>query len=168
MKIRDLVPFRKRNNISVRREDAHPVASLQHEMNRLFGDFWHGWGQWPFEDLPSLGSYSPSVDIAETPEHVEVTVELPGMNDKDVEITLSPRGDTLTLRGEKKEEREGKKKGAYWSERSYGSFCRTVALPAEVHDKNADASMTNGVLRVKLSKRTPEEGGRRRTEVKAS
>lgn len=168
MKIRDLVPFRKNNNISIRREEAHPVASLQHQMNRMFDDFWRGWDQWPFDDLQTFGSYNPSVDIAETSEHVEVTAELPGMSDKDVEITLSPRGDTLTVRGEKKEEREGKEKGAYWTERSYGSFCRTVSLPAEVHEKNADASMKNGVLRVKLTKKTPEEGGRRRIEVKAN
>ena len=168
MKIRDLVPFRKNNNISVRREEAQPMVNLQNQMNRLFDDFWRGWDQWPFEDLQTFCAYSPSVDIAETTKHLEVTAELPGMSDKDVEITLSPRGDTLTIRGEKKEEREGKKEGAYWAERSYGAFCRTVALPTEVHEKDADASMKNGVLTVKLVKRSPEEGGRRRIEVKTS
>ena len=147
---------RNRRTLPVRREE-HPVLSLHREMNRLFEDFWRGFDFLsPFEDGGSWGVFTPRVDVEETADEVRVTAELPGLEEKDFELTLS--GDTLVLRGEKREEREDEARG--WHERSYGSFERTVALPVEVDADRATAQFKNGVLRVRLPKSAKEQGKR--------
>jgi HSP20 family protein len=140
---------RSGRSVPVRRED-HPLFSLQRDMNRLFEDFWRGF------DLPSLfddhgwafGAFEPRVDVEETADEVRVTAELPGLDEKDFEVTLS--GDTLVLKGEKREEHEDRAQG--WRERRYGAFERTIPLPVEVEADRASAQFKNGVLRVRLPK----------------
>src|SRR5262245_28041839 len=107
-------------------------------MNRLFEDFWSP-------------AFDPRIDIEEKDGELQVTAELPGLEQKDFDVDLA--GDMLILRGEKREEREDKAAG--WHERSYGRFERAIPLPVEVDTEHASAEFKNGVLRVHLPK-SPE------------
>jgi HSP20 family protein len=156
----------KRNGITVRREDGqqeqeHPVYSLQREMNRVFDDFFHAW------ETPLLGrsfdlspfstfeqsAATPRIDVHETDKELRISAELPGMTEKDIDVSLSK--DMLTISGEKKQETEENVKGWYRMERTYGSFTRSIPLPCEVDQDRCQASFKNGVLTVSLSK-TPQ------------
>jgi len=164
MAIRDLIPWRRRGRGAlVRRDEFEPFRTLQEEMNRLFDRFMgRSWlaplGEW---EPPVVGTFAPSVDVAETDEHVRVTAELPGLDPKDIELSVS--GNTLTLKGEKKEEREERQGATYRSERYYGSFSRVIPLPCEVESDKAEATYKNGVLTVTLPK--PEEVKKRRKKI---
>jgi HSP20 family protein len=120
------------------------ITGLQREMDRLFEDFFRRGG------LLREWRWSPSVDVVETNDTVVVKAELPGLEPKDVDISVS--GDTLTIKGEKKEEKEEKGKTFYRMERCYGSFCRTVELPTSVEADKAKADYKNGVLEITLPK----------------
>jgi HSP20 family protein len=127
---------------------AHPAVPLVDEMNRLFDDF--------FRDFPASASspaFVPSLEVEETADAVRVSAELPGLEDKDFE--LSVEDGVFTLRGEKRSEKSEKDEKAGWarSERSYGRFERRIALPAEVEVEKAGATFKNGVLDVTLPKR---------------
>ena len=106
----------------------------------------------------------PRSDVVETAQGIEVTIELPGMEQNDVEVSLA--GDTLTIKGEKKVERQDEKKGYYVSERSYGSVHRTIPLPSGVDTDKADASFKNGVLIVKIPHSSEAKARAKRIEVK--
>ena len=96
------------------------------------------------------GEWSPPVDVIDKKESIIVKVELPGIDKKDVKISLSEN--TLTVRGERKEEQEVKKENYYCSERVRGSYSRTIALPVDIDKSNAKASFKNGVLEIILPK----------------
>jgi len=147
---RDIVPFKKRS-VPVRRDNGHPFQRLHDEMDALFDSFFSNFGMEPFEGRKAI-SFSPSVDVAETDREIKVIAELPGMDDKDIEVTLNR--DSLTIKGEKKEEKEDTRKDYYHVERSYGSFSRTVPLPAEIESDKAEAHFKKGVLTVKVPKST--------------
>ncbi|MEE9515138.1 MAG: Hsp20/alpha crystallin family protein [Candidatus Brocadiales bacterium] len=117
-------------------------GSLQREMDRLFEDFFRRSG------LPAR--WGPAVDVLETSDSVIVKVELPGVDPKRVDIAVS--GENLTIKGEKKEEKEEKGKNFYRVERSYGNFCRTIPLPTAVEADKAKADYKEGVLQVTLPK----------------
>lgn len=129
MSIRDLIPWSRQENkvpaqVSAAGAASDPVLSLHREVNRLFEDFFRGFG------VPALagverGLLAPSVELAETDKEIRVTAELPGLDEKDVEVTVEEG--VLTLRGEKKSEVEDKDRG--YSERSYGRFERRIGLP---------------------------------------
>jgi HSP20 family protein len=123
---------------------ATPFDMLQQQIDRVFETFssWDG-------GMPAV-AFSPSMEVAETPEAVEITTELPGMDEKDVEISVADG--VLTIRGEKKEEKEEKKKSYRLIERSYGSFERSLALPRSVDTGAVNATLTKGVLRIVLPK----------------
>lgn len=137
-----LVPWSKRDG-------ERPVTSLQREMNHLFDDFLNrGW--LAVEPFRGMKDWVPALDISETEEAVVVKAELPGLEQKDVEVTLS--GDLLTIKGEKKEEKEEKSRHFHRVERSYGSFERNIQLPTDVKADKVKASFKNGVLVVELPK----------------
>jgi len=127
--------------------------SLRSEMDRLFDNFTGRFGTLPFMP-PRLGTPfsipSPAVDIKEKEDAFVVTAEIPGMAEKDIEVLLS--GDTLTIKGEKKQEREEKGDNLYLSERSYGAFQRAFTLPENIQSEKIVASFSNGVLSVTLPK----------------
>lgn len=144
--------------VPIRRE-SDPVAALRQEMDRVFEDFGRSFGlDWPAWGGESWASFSPSVDVDETDAEVRVTAELPGVEEKDFELSLE--GDVLTLRGEKQREHEEERGGWYRSERSYGRFERHVPLPSEVQADQARAEFRKGVLTVTLPK-SPEARRRR-------
>lgn len=125
---------------------------LRHQMDELFDSMSRGWHfPTPF-GLPTLGEGGIAVrfDVSESDEGYEVTAELPGLDEKDVEVTVSEG--LVTIKGEKKAEKEEKKKDTYVSERSYGSFRRTFRLPEPIDENKAKAKFEKGVLRVTLPK----------------
>lgn len=147
MTLRELMPFTKRT-VPVKRDRENPFSLLRHDMDTLFDDFFRG-----FEMEPSFGShgrFSPKVDITESDKEIRVSAELPGMDEKDIDITLN--NDSLTIKGEKKEEKEDKGKDYYRMERSYGTFCRTIPLPVEIETDKVNAQYKKGILTVKIPK----------------
>lgn len=125
-----------------------PFAQLQNEIDRLFEQF--------SRNVPLFSSGDlvvPSMDISETDKQIEVTAELPGLEPKDVEIDLADN--VLTIRGEKKAEKEEKDKNRRVVERSYGSFARSVTLPSGISESDIKAVIANGVLTVTVAKPAP-------------
>jgi HSP20 family protein len=126
----------------------HPLIAMQREMNRVFEDFSRGFDAWPLSER--FGTFNPSMNVAETDASVQVTIELPGLDEKDIEVSLTK--DSLTIRGEKKEEKAENTKSYSHLERTYGSFSRTIPLPCEVNEDKVNASFKRGILTVTLPK----------------
>lgn len=169
-KVKDMVPAGQGSvTPPERREEEVPLFSLQREVNRLFDDFFRGFDLRPLRIAEERwGGFSPKMDLEETEKEYRITAELPGVEEKDVEVLLT--GNSLTLKGEKKEEKEEKGKSFYHVERSYGTFQRTVPLPEGIDLKKIDAEFKNGLLTVKLpktaeaktrSKKVPVKGGKK-------
>lgn len=144
---KNVVPSEKKP-LPVQREEANPFALFRQEMDRLFDNFFSGVEMEPFKGR--FGTFSPSVDIKESDREIRISAELPGMDDKDIDVLLNR--DSVTIKGEKKEEKEDKGKDYYRMERSFGSFTRTIPLPAEVDMDKAKADFRKGVLTVSLPK----------------
>lgn len=153
-----------------------PLENLKREIDRIFEDF-HPFGL----RLPALRSaatlewprfsaagwpVAPAIDLAEKETEYEITAELPGLSDKDVEIKLANH--TLTIRGEKKEEKEEKQKDYYISERRYGSFQRAFQLPEGVDFDKVEATFAKGVLRVRLPKTADARRAEKTIAIKAA
>lgn len=142
------------------RSEENPFAALQQQMNKLFQDF----GQWGRAVQPSAsGTWLPAIDVTETPETFVVETEVPGIDPKDVEISVI--GDTLTVKGEKESTKETKDAVRHHIERAYGAFSRSVTLPAAVDPERLNATSKDGVLTITLGKR--EEVKPRKISVKA-
>jgi len=122
------------------------LNSLQKDINRLFDDFWPLRRGGVEEDL-----VSPAVDISEDKDNIYLTADLPGVEEKDVNLNF--RDGVLTLSGEKSEEKETKGKNFHRVERTFGSFSRSVTLPASIDAEKASATFKNGVLHATLPKR---------------
>jgi HSP20 family protein len=171
MVFHEMVPWKKdRRNMNIRsREEEFPLLSLQHRMNRMFDDFFGDWAEFPLSPLRALSrggnGFMPRMDVAETDKEVTITAELAGLDEKDVEITL--QDNVLTIKGEKKAEREEKEANRYLTERSYGAFCRSIELPAEVEQDKIDAAFKKGILTVRLPKTPVEETTAKKIEIKA-
>ncbi len=158
MNMRDLIPWGRQDSTvpaAYRNQEGGSLFSLRREVDRLFDDLLRG-------TMPSLGfgggvAVWPHLDVADGEQEVRVTAELPGMNEKDVELLVEDG--VLTLRGEKKSETEDKERG--YSERYYGRFERRIALPAGVEEEGAKADFRDGVLTVKLPKSAEAARGRR-------
>lgn len=166
MQIKDLIPWgRKPQNASAvpQADNDHPIVSLQREMNRVFDSFWNRFGG--AIDTGFWQGY-PRADVSETDDTVEVAVEVPGLDEKDLEVSLA--GDVLTVKGEHKTERVEDRKGWYLSERSYGTFYRAIPLPPGVSTEDAKASLRNGVLTVSLPKTAEAQAKVKRIDVKAA
>ena len=143
------------------------MSRLEQDMDRMFHEFWRRpflslWDHehsWPGR---MLSLQMPAMDLYEEKDEVVVKAELPGISKDDLDVTLTES--TLTLKGEKKKEEEVKEKNFYRSERSSGSFVRTIDLPSEVKADQAKASFKNGVLEIRLPK--TEDAKRKVTKVK--
>ena len=108
----------------------------------------------------------PAVDVAETDKAYEITAELPGMDEKNIEVKFADG--VLTIKGEKKDEKEEKKKDYYLSERSYGSFQRSFQVPDGVDTDKIEATFKNGILTVVLPKSTEAQKATKKIDVKAA
>jgi len=146
MNMRDLIPWgRNQQTPSRYREDSDPFMTLHREMNRLFDDVFRGFDVTPFGGAGWMPNW-PNVEVVETSADVKISAELPGLDEKDVEVFMSDG--SLVLRGEKKSEIEDKERA--FSERSYGRFERRIPLGWEVEEDKVNASFRNGVLTVTL------------------
>jgi HSP20 family protein len=132
----------------VKRGEHNPLSQLRHEMDSLFDNFFSGYDIEPFTGR--FGAFSPNIDVKESDRELTVSAELPGMDEKNIEVSLNR--DSLTIKGEKKEEKEDKGKDYYRMERSYGSFSRTIPLPTEVDQDKVKAEFKKGVLTVIVPK----------------
>ena len=140
-----------------------PLETLRREIDRLFDNFHHAswhlpisrtqFGTEPFWRRGLGGNDLPAVDIVEKEKAYEITAELPGLDEKNIELKIS--NGVLTIKGEKQEEKETQKKDYYLHERSYGSFQRSFSVPDGVDVEKADARFKKGVLSVTMPK-TPE------------
>jgi HSP20 family protein len=161
MDLKNLIPFGKKE-LQIRKEDDNPFAMMQREMNRVFDSFNRNWGLGAFPEFN--GAFMPRLDVTEEAKAFTVTAELPGMDEKEIDLSLS--GDMLTIRGEKKEEKEDKNKNYYYSERSYGSFLRTIPLPGQVATDKVSASFKKGVLTITLPKTAAAADATKKISVK--
>ncbi len=152
-----------------------PFASLRQEIDRLFDDFGRGWWGAPRRSLFDVEPFwrnghgltaAPAVDVAESDKAYEITVELPGLDEKNIEVKLS--NSTLTIKGEKQEEKEEKKKDYYVSERRFGSFERSFHVPEGVDVDKIEASFNKGVLKVTLPKTPAAQKPEKKIAVKAA
>ena len=156
MATKSLIPVGRDSSLT--RTEANPLAMLQQEMDRLFDGFSRS-----FAGLSSR-ALMPSMDLAETDKEIELTAELPGMEEKDVQLNVVDN--YLTIRGEKKNQREEKEKDYHLIERNYGSFMRTVELPPGVNLDSIKAVMSKGVLKVTVPKPAPAQA--KKIEVKTA
>lgn len=141
--------------------------SFRTEMDRLFDRFTSGVGILPFPTFRSESALSlpfPAVDITEDDKSFKLSAELPGMTEKDIQVTLS--GNTLVIKGEKSQEKEQKEKGYYLSERSYGEFQRSFILPDGVDAEKIEAGVAKGVLTVTVPKTV--QSAAKKIDVKAT
>jgi HSP20 family protein len=128
------------------------MGSLKHEMDRVFDRFLEG--RW--DEIPGLGEWTPNMDISETKDSLVAKVEVPGMDPKDIQISLQEN--LLTIKGEKRQDKEEKDEHYHRVERAYGVFTRSVRLPVAVDASKVTASFKNGLLTVTLPK-TPSARG---------
>ncbi len=156
----------KRDSAPAGREEEPLFFTLQREMNRIFDDFWHGWDAAPSELAGGrFGFFLPSIDVRQSEREIVVKAELPGLDEKDIEVLLTD--DALTIRGEKKAEEEEKGKTYYHMERSYGSFNRVIPLPAGIDQKKVQAQYKNGVLSITLQKTEESQAKGKKISIKA-
>ena len=154
----------------------HPFDSLRREVDRLFQDFEHGSWRSPLRgslfDSPPLWrrqmtwGAAPAVDIVEKDGGFEVTVELPGMDEKSIEVNVA--NGCLTIKGEKQEEKEEKKKDYHLQERHFGSFERRFQVPEGVDASKIEANFRKGVLTVTLPKRAEAKKAEQKIAIKAA
>lgn len=132
------------------------LASLREEMDKMWNRF--------FGELPSMepfrGEWSPAIDVSETKDALLVKVEVPGMEAKDIDISLT--NDVLTIKGKREHEKEETEENYHRIERSYGSFTRSIRLPREVQSDKIKASYKDGVLRINL----PKSGESKQIKIK--
>ncbi|MBB4285729.1 Hsp20/alpha crystallin family protein [Roseospira goensis] len=166
MRLHDIIPWAHKGRDGGREGASdHPMMALQRDMNRAFDDFWGALDR-PFGPFgPGFGARA-ATDVVETDGGVEVTVELPGMEEKDIDLSVV--GDSLVIKGEKKIEKKEEKTGYYVAERSYGSVYRSVPLPAGVDAAGIKAAFKNGVLTVTLPRSAEAKENTRKIPVEAA
>jgi HSP20 family protein len=126
-------------------------TTLQREMNRMFDDFFSGMDISPFRMMEEpMSRFAPSIDIKETSGKIKITAELPGMDEKDISVSL--QDDCLLISGERKEEKKDEGEEYYHRELSYGSFRRMIPLTAQVDADKVEAKFSKGVLKIILPK----------------
>ena len=163
MNIKSLLPDVVRRTT----DNDHPFYSLQREMNSLFDNFFRGFNVAPRGFAAGgMGMFTPSVDVKENEKEFIIKAELPGVEEKDIEVTVA--NDSVTIKGEKKEEKEDKDKNYYYMERSYGSFSRVIPLEAEIESTKAEARFKNGILDIKIPKNQSAKAKGTKISIKAS
>ena len=166
MSIKDLITRKRQSeNLPERRFEGNSLLSFQNDVNRLFDDFFRGTDLTPFDafDGTALGRFNPRINVSETDTEMTVSAELPGMDEKDVTVEMDDN--TLTIRGEKKEEREEQGKNWHRMEQSYGSFHRVIDLPAGVDSGKTKAKFAKGILTVAVPKLESSQRKRKTIQI---
>lgn len=162
MSFRDLLPTHPKRGEGVRHHAYHPISTLRSEMDKLIDDF----------DFPTVwgnGLEQSSLmrtDISETEKFIEVAAELPGLDEKDIAISL--RDDCLTIRAEKENKKEEEGRDFLRTERTYGSFNRSFILPCAIDEEKIKASFKNGILNIELPKAKSAVKAERKIAIKSS
>jgi HSP20 family protein len=183
MDIKKLAPwnwFKKEqegNILPIRRQDtqtkyADPFTQIRQEIDKVFDSAFKGLG------FPSIGSgrelspiaqtdwLKPTLDIGASDKEYTVSVELPGVNEKEIQIELV--NDTLKIKGEKKQQKEEKERNYYRMERSYGSFQRTLSLPEDADQDDIKAVYKNGVMNITIPRKAALKTEAKQIEIKTS
>lgn len=148
MAIKDIIParWRRTNDLEVRNSNySDPFLSLQREMNRVFDSFFDNW-----DSSREMASFSPTLNVSENDKEFSVNIELPGLDEKDIDVSCTD--DSLTISGMKKNEREDKKENYHYYERSYGSFKRVIPLGDNIDKSKITANFKKGVLKITIPK----------------
>ena len=148
----------------VRWDPFRELEDMSERLNRMFGRSGLARGASPSKDAMTVFDWSPTVDIAETPEEFQIKAELPEVRKEDVKVSVD-RG-VLRIEGERRQEKEEKGKKFHRIERSYGSFLRTFTLPDNVEEDNVQAEFKDGMLNVRLRK--SEQAKPRSIDVKVA
>jgi HSP20 family protein len=156
MTLKSLIPVGSERGVT--RSASNPFSALQQEIDRLFEGFSRGFSGFPAREM------MPSMDLSETDKEIEITAELPGLEEKDIQLNVADN--VLTIRGEKKNEREETKKDYHLVERSYGSFTRAVQLPDGVNADGIKAVMSKGILKITVPKPAPAQS--KKIDIKAA
>jgi HSP20 family protein len=164
MASRSLIPFSRNMPMSRWGEDTDPFLAMRREMNRLFDDAFSGFGL-PSVFGPALRQMpaAPKIDVSETDNEIQVTAEMPGIDQNDVEVLLED--DRLIIRGEKKEEREDKDRNYHVRERVQGAFSRTLPLPFAPDPNQVKAEFKDGVMNITIPKPQEVKQKQHRIEV---
>lgn len=148
---------------------ANPIIQLHNEMDRLFENAFRGFGLSPFrseffnQDL-TAGLLKPKLDIGVTDEEYSISVEVPGVSEKEIKVELEDN--TMIVRGEKNQKKEEKNKNYYCVERSYGSFQRVLSLPEDAAKDDIQASFKNGILTIKMPRKAIPKANVKPIEVR--
>lgn len=165
MSMLELVPWRKDGKRMTPGAGDDWLTPLHNQIDRVFTDFFGA-------DFPHLaragrdGGFSPDMDVSESDRQIEVTAELPGMDDKDIEVTLADG--VLTVKGEKRSENEEEDKDRhhYRLERGYGAFRRSFRLPPDIDADAVSATFDKGILKITVAKKETPEAATRKIEVR--
>jgi HSP20 family protein len=148
----------------------HPFLGLRREMDRLFDDFdrgfWHAPFRRSFFDVDPSWQTNPAVDIAENEKAFEIAAELPGLDEKNVEVKVA--NGVVTITGSKTEEKEEKNKNYHLQERRFGSFERYFSVPEGVDEDKIEATFKKGVLTVTMFKKPEAQKAEKKIEIKAA
>jgi HSP20 family protein len=154
--------FRPRSSLRRRETEMPGFMRPFEEMRRMMEDFW----MTPFEEFGRWeGRFVPKVDVREEDNSLVVSAELPGMDQKDIDVTVTR--DAVRISGEKKHEEKEQEKGYYCHEISYGSFERVIELPSEVDENKAEAEFSKGVLKVRLPKSEQARAKEKKIKIKS-
>ena len=157
MTLKSLIPVGRERGGSF-----NPLLSLQREVEDVFENFTRGWPAFRSTELAT--DLVPSTDVVETDKEIQITAELPGLEEKDVQVNFADN--VLTIKGEKKAQKEEKDKNYRLVERSYGSFSRSIELPSDVDAGAIKASISKGILTVVIPKPAPAQV--KKIEVKSA
>lgn len=166
---RAMVPVNRNGDTQM---STFPIAEMHRAMDRMFDDFFRDFGlampRWP-RNLTADSETTwlkPNLDISATDNEYSIAVELPGVSEKDVQVDVS--GDTLSIRGEKRQESEHKGRDYHTVERSYGSFQRTLALPDDADRDGIDAKFKRGLLTVTIPRNASVQTATKQIDVKTN
>jgi HSP20 family protein len=165
------VPVKRENAQDRSRAFTHPIQQFHQEIDRLFDQAFQGFGpsSWGVDRhlFPGLadGFLKPTLDLGATDKEYSITVEMPGVDEKDIKLEIV--NDTLTIRAEKKQETEEKEKNFYRLERSYGTFQRVLSLPDDADQDGVKATFKKGVLTLTLHRKALPKSDVKQIEVKS-
>jgi HSP20 family protein len=159
MNVRNLIPWNRGKALAPSRyeDEASGLLSLHRDMNRLFDDFFRGFDL-PIGMSPSSGAW-PQIDMSESDKEIKVTAELPGLDEKNVELTV--QDGVLTIRGEKRAETDG----SFYRERWHGAFQRSLQLGADADPDKISASFRHGLLTVTIGKKPEAQSNKIRIPI---
>ncbi len=158
--MRSPIPWGRSNAVSTQRasDEGNPFLALHRQMDRLFDDFFRDFDAPVLRNAWSSGAW-PSIEVSDADKEVKIVAELPGLDEKDIDVTL--RDGVLTLKGEKK----GESTGARYSERWHGQFARSVELGTDVDPDKVRATFDKGVLTITLEKRPEAQSSVKRIAI---